>query len=98
MILKDLFLPIGSDVRAVKAAASAKSGIKENKVSTFLILKKSIDARKKDAIREVFSVLISEKEEALPSSGISVPSSVNRHDFKNVPPMSSAMMHESILL
>ena len=67
MILKDLFLPIGSDVRAVKAAASAKSGIKENKVSTFLILKKSIDARKKDAIREVYSVLISEKEEALPS-------------------------------
>ena len=67
MILKDLFLPIGADLSAVKAAAFAASGIKESKARTFLILKKSIDARKKGAIREVYSVLISEKEEALPS-------------------------------
>ncbi len=67
MIVNDLFLPIGADVRAVKAAASAKSGIRENKIRTFLILKKSIDARKKGNVREVYSVLISEKEESLPS-------------------------------
>ena len=67
MIVNDLFLPIGSDVKAVKAAAAAKAGISEKDVRTFLILKKSVDARKKGAIKEVYGVLISDREEVLPS-------------------------------
>ena len=65
MIIRDMLLPIGSGVAAVKAAACAKSGISERKARTFRILKKSIDARKKGAIKEVYTVLISEKQEEL---------------------------------
>ena len=63
MILNELILPLGTDLEGVKNAAVKKSGIKENKVKTFRVLKKSLDARKKGAIREVYGVLISEKEE-----------------------------------
>ena len=66
MILQDLCLPLGSSLSEVRAAAEAKSGIRGRKVSTFLILRKSVDARKKGAIREVYSVLISDREESLP--------------------------------
>jgi len=72
MIIRELTLPIGSDIAAVRAAAQAKSGISEKKARTFLILKKSIDARKRGEIREVYSVLISEKEETLPTLDIPV--------------------------
>ena len=67
MTLKDLFLPVGSSLPEVRAVAAQKAGIPEQKVRTFLILKKSIDARKKGNIREVYSVLISAKEEKLPA-------------------------------
>ena len=66
MILHDLVLPLGSSLEEVKAAAIKKASIVAGKVKTFRILKKSLDARKKGAIREVYGVLISDKEEILP--------------------------------
>ena len=67
MILKDIFMPVGSTLAEVRAAALLKAGISEKRAKTFLVLKKSIDARKKGHVKEVYSVLLSEKEEGLPS-------------------------------
>ena len=71
MILHDLVLPLGSSVEEVKAAAIGKARLRGREPRTFRILKKSLDARKKGAIREVYSVLISDKEE--PRSEITFP-------------------------
>ena len=68
MILHDLFLPLGSELQEVRAAAISKAKLPEKKVKTFRILKKSLDARKKGNIREVYSVLISEESETLPET------------------------------
>ncbi len=70
MILYDLTLPIGSSVQDVKAAASQKARLPLGKARTFVILKKSVDARKKGAIKEVYTVLISDKAESLPSFSV----------------------------
>ena len=72
MILKDIFMPVGSTLTEVRAAAVKKAGLLEKKVKTFLVLKKSIDARKKGHVREVYSVLLSENAESLPSLDIPV--------------------------
>lgn len=66
MILHDLVFPLGSSMQEVRSLAAKKAALKEKQVRTFRILRKSIDARKKGAIREVYSVMISDKEEALP--------------------------------
>ena len=60
-------MPVGSTLAEVKATALAKAGISEKRAKTFLVLKKSIDARKKGHVKEVYSVLLSEREESLPS-------------------------------
>lgn len=70
MILYDLTLPIGSSAQDVKTAASSKAHIPVGNARTFVILKKSVDARKKGAIKEVYTVLISDKEENLPSFSV----------------------------
>ena len=66
MILHDLFLPLGSTQSEVKATSCRKAGLAEKAVRTFTILRKSLDARKKGAVREVYSVLISDQEEIIP--------------------------------
>jgi len=71
MILNDLTLPLGSTAEDVRRIAAHKAGLNEKDVKTFLILRKSIDARKKGAIREVYGVMISAEEEHL--SELNVP-------------------------
>ncbi len=70
MIVNDIFMPIGSTLEEVRAAALKKAGIPEKKAKTFLVLKKSLDARKKGHVKEVYSVLVSERVESLPSLSI----------------------------
>ena len=70
MTLQDMILPFGCAVEEVRSAAAKKAGIPERKVRTFRILKKSIDARKKGSLREVYSVLISENTESLPAFAV----------------------------
>ena len=67
MIVNDIFMPIGSTLEEVKAAAYKKAGIPPTKAKTFLVLKKSLDARKKGHVREVYGVLVSEGVEKIPS-------------------------------
>ena len=71
MRLDDLSLPFGSTLEEVKRVAARRANIPEKKVRTFYVLRKSLDARKKSAIREVYGVLISDAEERLPE--ITVP-------------------------
>ena len=66
MTLNDLTLPLGATVEEVKRAALRKAGIREKEVKTFRILRKSIDSRRKGAIREVYGVLVSREAEPLP--------------------------------
>ena len=68
MILNDLILPLGSSVEEVKRHSARKAALPEKQVRTFRILRKSVDARKKGAIREVYSVLISDDVELLPET------------------------------
>ena len=65
MVVSDLTTPLGTSVREVKSLAAKKAGIAEREVKTFRILRKSLDARKKGAIREVYSVLISQRNEEI---------------------------------
>ncbi|MBQ7712533.1 MAG: hypothetical protein IJT69_01805 [Clostridia bacterium] len=66
MRIDDLSMPLGSSAADVKRAAARKARLSEKDVRTFLILRKSIDARKKGAIRECYGVLISDAVERLP--------------------------------
>lgn len=67
MRIDDLSMPLGASAEEVRRAAARKAGLPEKKVRTFTILRKSIDARKKGAIREVYGVLISDVVETLPT-------------------------------
>ncbi|MBO4472746.1 MAG: hypothetical protein J5765_02940 [Clostridia bacterium] len=59
-------MPVGSTAAEVRRVAAHKAGLNEKSVRTFRILRKSIDARKKGAIREVYGVLISDQVESMP--------------------------------
>ena len=63
MRIDALSMPLGSSAAEVKRVAAHKAGIPEKSVRTFRILRKSIDARKKGAIREVYGVWISDRIE-----------------------------------
>ncbi len=67
MILHNLILPLGASIEDVRSYAVRESGLQEKAVQTFLVLRKSLDARKKGQIREVYSVLISTKKEQIES-------------------------------
>lgn len=66
MRIDALSMPVGSTTDEVRRAAAHKAGLPEKSVHTFRILRKSIDARKKGAIREVYGVLISDENEVMP--------------------------------
>ena len=66
MRIDALSMPVGSTAEEVKRVAARKAGLSEQAVRTFRILRKSIDARKKGAIKEVYGVLISDEVETLP--------------------------------
>ena len=70
MILNDLSMPLGATLGEVKSLAAQKAGIALKEVRTFRVLRKSLDARKKGFLREVYGVLISKKEETLPEFAI----------------------------
>ena len=61
--IQNLILPIGASQAEIKKAAAKKAGLDFSRVKTFLITKESIDARRKNEIKKVYSVLISNKVE-----------------------------------
>ena len=61
--IQNLILPIGASKAEIKKAAAKKAGLDFSRVKTFLITKESIDARRKNEIKKVYSVLISDKVE-----------------------------------
>lgn len=54
--IRNLSLEPGGDESRLKALAAQKAGIEESSISAFRILKKSLDARKKDNIHYVYSI------------------------------------------
>ncbi len=64
--IQNIILPLGADKDAIKKAAAKKAKLDVRRVRTFSITKESIDARKKNDIKKVYSVLIGEKEETRP--------------------------------
>ena len=62
----NLSLDLDEDERTLKGRACRKLGWRPNEVATFLLARKSIDARRKDAIKLVYTVGLSKQRETLP--------------------------------
>lgn len=65
MRIDNLKLPVGKSEEELFSLALKKSGLKKQSVKHFKILKKSLDARDKNDIKHVYSVEISDREEAV---------------------------------
>ena len=66
MILNDLTFPLGTEIEEIRRKAALKAGLSVKEIRTFRILRKSIDARKKGAIREVYTLILSDRDEPVP--------------------------------
>ena len=63
-ILRDIKLPIGADESELKAICAKKIGVSPLKLGTFRILRRSLDARKKNDIKYVYSVEVGKERSA----------------------------------
>jgi uncharacterized protein len=83
IIVNNIILSLTEDMGVLKKIAAKKIGLRENDISAFRIIKESIDARKKNNIKLIYSIMIDTE------SKFGIPHDIDVKLFENngIPPI-----------